>query len=203
MFKKAIIHFEKNDPVLFSIAGLMEPFELEVHPDPFMRLTRSIVGQQLSVKAARTIFSRFEKLFNNGKIEPEALMKIPDTDLRTAGISYQKIKYLKDLAEKVSGKEIELGKLSEFENDVVIEELVRIKGIGQWTAEMFLMFTLGRPDVFSYGDLGLQNAIMRAYKLRKKPTVKQMEKISIKWTPYRTYAARILWASLDNTASPV
>ncbi len=198
MYKKAIEHFKITDPILHQTSLSILPFELAVHPDPFYRLTRSIVGQQLSVKAAATIFSRFENLFKNKFVNPNDLLKISDEKLREVGLSKQKTSYLKDLSEKVTKRELELNKFNEIDSEVIIEELVKVKGIGRWTAEMFLMFSLGRPDIFSYGDLGLQNAIMKVYKLKKKPTVKQMEKLSKKWSPFRTYAAMTLWRSLSN-----
>src|SRR5438128_1318738 len=120
MYKTAVKHFKTKDPVLFSLIDLTEPFELEVHPDPFLRLTRSIVGQQLSVKAASTIFARFEKLFKNGKITPQALIKLSDEQLRSVGLSRQKASYLKDLAQKVIDKTVELDKFGELESEVII-----------------------------------------------------------------------------------
>lgn len=197
MYKKALSHFRKTDPVIHGEGLKIEIIELAIHPDPFLRLTRTIIGQQLSVKAAQTIFLRFEKLFKKN-INPKDLLEISDDKLRGSGISFQKIKYLKDLAQKTLSGEIALHELRNKQNEYVIEELVRIKGIGKWSAEMFLMFSLGREDVFSFGDLGLQNAIQKLYKLRSKPTEKQMEKLAKKWSPYRTYAAMILWRSLDN-----
>lgn len=197
MYKKALEHFKKTDPILHSNGIRIEKVELFIHPDPFMRLTRTIVGQQLSVKAAQTIFGRFEELFKKG-INPRELLELTDEKIRSAGISFQKIKYLRDLAQKTLSEEVDLHNLKNKQNEEVIIELVKIKGVGQWSAEMFLMFTLGRPDVFSYGDLGLQNAIAKLYKLKTKPTEKQMEKLTKKWAPYRTYAAMILWRSLDN-----
>ncbi|HVT01606.1 MAG TPA: DNA-3-methyladenine glycosylase [Patescibacteria group bacterium] len=198
MYSKAIKHLKTNDPILHEIALSIEPFELSIHPDPFIRLIRSIIGQQLSVKAAATIFARFEDLFPNKEIEPNYILKIPDEKLRSVGLSRQKISYLKDLSQKVIEKEVELENLQELESEVIIEQLLKIKGIGRWTAEMFLMFSLGRPDIFSNGDLGLQNAIRNIYKLSNKPTIEEMEKISNKWSPYRTYASMILWRSLNN-----
>ena len=197
MFEKAIAHFKSSDPLLYSlITG--KPFELQVHPDPFLRLSRTVVGQQLSVKAASTIFTRFENLFENNEITPTGLVKLSPEKMRGAGLSRQKISYLKDLAQKVLDGEVELGKFGDLDSEVIIEELVRIKGIGRWSAEMFLMFSLGRPDIFSFGDLGLQNAIKKHYKIKNKPTENQMEKLSKKWAPFRTYAALILWRSLAN-----
>ncbi len=197
MYKKALSHFKKTDPTIHKAGLEIEIITLTIHPDPFLRLTRTIVGQQLSVKAAQTIFSRFEKLFEKN-INPGELLKIPEIKLREAGMSFQKIKYLKDLAQKTLLNEINLHELKNKQNEEVIAELIKVKGIGNWSAEMFLMFSLGREDVFSYGDLGLQNAIKKLYKLRNKPTEKQMEKLTKKWAPYRTYAAMILWRSLDN-----
>jgi DNA-3-methyladenine glycosylase II len=197
MYKKALLHFKNSDTALHEASLKISKLTLSPHPDPFLRLCRSIVGQQLSVKAAQTIFERFEKLFKQ-KINSKELLEIPDEKLRGAGLSYQKVKYLKDLAAKTISGEIDLHDLNTKENEEIILELTKIKGIGVWTAEMFLMFSLGRTDVFSYGDLGLQNAIMKLYKLKQKPTVKQMEKLSKKWIPYRTFAAMILWRSLDN-----
>ncbi len=197
MYKKALSHFKKTDPKIHKAGLEIEIITLTIHPDPFLRLTRTIVGQQLSVKAAQTIFSRFEKLFEKN-INPGELLKIPEIKLREAGMSFQKIKYLKDLAQKTLLNEINLHELKNKQNEEVIAELIKVKGIGNWSAEMFLMFSLGREDVFSYGDLGLQNAIKKLYKLRNKPTEKQMEKKKKKWAPYRTYAAMILWRSLDN-----
>ncbi len=198
MYKKAIKHFKTTDPILHAIATVIEPFELRAHPDPFYRLLRSIVGQQLSVKAASTIFERFENLFFKKNITPKGLLKLTDEQMRSVGLSRQKISYLKDLATKVMEGSVELNKFERLESDVIIEELIAIKGIGRWTAEMFLMFSLGRPDIFSFGDLGLQNAIKKSYKIKQKPTVKQMERLSRKWAPFRTYAAIILWRSLAN-----
>ncbi len=198
MYKNAIAYFKKSDPVLFELINTSDPFELEVHPDPFYRLLRTIVGQQLSVKAASTIFGRFENLFKNKNITPKGLLKFSDEQMRSVGLSRQKISYLRDLATKVLDGTVELNKFEKLESNIISEELIKIKGIGKWTAEMFLMFSLGRPDIFSYGDLGLQNAIKKHYKLKDKPTEKQMEKLSKKWNPYRTYAAIILWRSLAN-----
>ena len=201
MYKKAVLHFKSSDPILFELTKTITPFsgsgrhKIEDH---FFALCGEIIGQQLSGKAADKIFDRFINLFPNQKVKPELVVKIPDEKLRAIGTSWAKAKYIKDLAQKVLDREVHLEKISKLADNDVILELTKVKGIGSWTAEMYLMFTLGRPDIFSFGDLGLQNAIKKVYKLKNKPTVKQMEKLSKKWIPYRTYAARILWASLDN-----
>lgn len=196
MYQKAIDHFKKVDPLLYELAKSIDPFVLEKSPNHFIRLVRAIVGQQLSVKAASTIFGRFEKLFKKD-INAEDILKLKDDDIRACGISYPKIKYIKDLAKKVRDKELLLETFEEANEETIIANLTQVKGIGIWSAEMFLMFALARPDVFSVGDLGLRNAMIKLYGLEK-PNNETLIKISQKWSPYRTYACRILWQSLDN-----
>lgn len=196
MYPKALKHFKTVDPLLFELAKSIDPIVLEKSQNHFLRLVRSIVGQQLSVKAASTIYSRFEKLFKKG-VNAKEILKLKDDDIRACGISYPKIKYIKDLSEKVEKKEIILETFETTDEKTIIEALTKVKGIGVWSAEMFLMFALARPDVFSVGDLGLKNAMIKLYGL-KKPTNQELLEISEKWSPYRTYACRILWESLDN-----
>ncbi len=194
---KAIKHFKKVDPVLYEIALKIKIEEHEKPQDYFIDLVESIVSQQLSIKAADTIFGRLEKLFKNERINPEELLKIPDQKIRDAGISFSKIKYIKGIAQAIIDKQLDLKKLNELNDEEAIGELIKLKGVGQWTAEMFLMFTLGRLDVFSTGDLGLQNAIIKLYKLSNKPSKEKLLEISQRWSPHRTIASRILWKSLD------
>ena len=122
---------------------------------------------------------------------------MPDEKIRSTGPSWSKVSYIKNIARAVVSGNLDLQKINEKSDEDVIVELTKIKGIGRWTAEMFLMFTLGREDIFSYGDLGLRKGIMKLYGYKKEPTVKQMEKLTNRWKPYRTYAARILWRSLE------
>lgn len=195
--KDALKHFKKTDPILYAVAVKIK---LEDHPKPddyFVDLVDSIISQQLSGKAAATIFGRFKKLFPREEITAKQLLKIPDEKIREAGISYSKIKYIKGIAEAVINKQINLNDLDKLSDEEVILELVKLKGVGNWTAEMFLMFTLGRPDIFSAGDLGLQNAMIKLYKLDAKPKKEILIEISQKWSPYRTTASRILWKSLE------
>lgn len=196
MYSKALAHFKKVDPILYELAKSIDPIVLEKSPNHFVRLVRSIVGQQLSVKAASTIYSRFETLFKK-EINAGEILKLKDEKMRACGISYSKIKYIKDLADKVHAKELLLETLEDADEETIILNLTKVKGIGIWSAEMFLMFALARPDVFSGGDLGLKNAMIRLYGLEK-PTSQQLLKLSEKWSPYRTYASRILWQSLNN-----
>lgn len=198
MHKHIIDHFKKSDPILYSIidkTGLLNP--LSQSENFFSDLCEAIINQQLSDKAARTIFNRFKKLFPKEIITADNLIKIPEEKIREIGTSWKKVAFMKNLAKKVVKAEIDLEKLTELENELVIEELTKLHGIGKWTAKMFLMFSLGREDVFSAGDLSLRRAIQKIYKLKKEPTQKQIEKISKKWIPYRTYAALILWRSVD------
>ncbi len=194
-------HFKKVDPVLYNTTvgggGLIE-INIREYKDYFYALTSSIISQQLSGKAASTIFGRFRKLFPKGEITPERLLKIPNQRLRGVGMSNAKAAFLKDLALKVNQNELDLKKISQMDNEELISELTKVKGIGRWTAEMFLMFSLGRKDVFSLLDLGLKNAIKKLYQIEN-PTKEQLLEISNKWSPYRTYASLVLWRSLDNS----
>ncbi|KKU81128.1 MAG: DNA-3-methyladenine glycosylase [Candidatus Gottesmanbacteria bacterium GW2011_GWA1_47_8] len=190
-------YFKSVDPILFSVINHIESFELVKYDDYFVCVCREIIGQQLSGKVADVIYERFLNLFPKKIVTPQQLLKLPDKKIRAIGTSWSKVSYIKDLALKIRSGEVNLKTIAELGDKEVIRELSKVKGIGSWTAEMFLMFTLGREDVFSYGDLGLRRAIQKLYKFKKEPTVKQMEKIVIKWKPYRTYAARILWKSLE------
>lgn len=204
MTDKALVHFKKVDLVLHELALKIK---LEEHPKPddlssealakgdyFIDLLELIVSQQLSIKAADTIFGRFKKLFKEEHVNPKELLIIDDQKIREAGISFSKIKYIKGIAQMILDRELDLNKFDSMTDEEVIGELTKLKGIGQWTAEMFLMFTLGRADVFSAGDLRLQNAMIEIYKLNK-PTKQELLVISEKWSPHRTIASRILWKS--------
>lgn len=196
MRDKVLSHLKKNDPKLYSVAGTIEFRISSGGKDYFRNITRSIIGQQLSVKAARTIFGRFEELVN-GKVLPKNVLLLSEDLMRGAGLSYAKARYVLTFADQVEKKNIHLEKLPEMPDEQVIEELLKIKGVGKWTAEMFLMFSLNRPDVFSHGDVGLQRAIKKIYGLTEYD-FETFENISSKWSPYRTYACDILWQSLDN-----
>lgn len=197
--KNALEHFKKTDPVLYNVAIKIELQELIKPDDYFVDLVDSIISQQLSGKAAATIFGRFKKLFKKELVNPKNLLKLTDDQIRECGISYSKIKYIKGIAEQIKNKKLNLKNLENMTDEEVISELVKLKGVGNWTAEMFLMFTLGRPDVFSAGDLGLQNAMIKLYKLESKPSKEDLLTISTKWSPHRTIASRILWKSLEIT----
>ena len=199
MDRKVKAHFKKVDPKLFAAflkVGELELTTTRVPKEYFAALCREIIAQQLSGKVAQVIFERFQNLFPKKQITPKFLLKLDDKVLRATGMSNSKVKFLKDLAGKVESKEISLKELEDLDSESVIEKLIQVKGIGRWTAEMFLIFCLGREDVFSFGDLGLNKAVRKIYGLEK-ATKEEMEKIVSKWSPYRSYAAIILWRSLD------
>lgn len=163
--------------------------------DYFLDLVDAITSQQLSGKAALTIFNRVkEKL--NGKIEPDRILKLKDEELRSCGLSWAKVKYVKDLALKVKTNELEIKKLDKLADEKVSEELINVKGIGKWTAEMFLMFSLARPDIFPADDLGIRNGLKNMLKKELKP--QEMDAFSLRWKPYRTVASWYIWRSLEN-----
>ena len=166
--------------------------------DPFPALVRTITAQQISTKAATTIYGRLVALTPQG-VTPNALLKLTDAQFRQAGLSRQKIGYLRDLASKVTSGELPIGSLHELDDEAVIEAIVKVKGLGRWSAEMFLMFRLRRPDVLPLGDLGIMTAIQRLYGLRKRPKPARIMKIGDAWRPYRTIACWYLWRSLENT----
>jgi DNA-3-methyladenine glycosylase II len=166
--------------------------------DAYGALLRSIVGQQLSTKAAATIYGRMMELFGGHPPTPKQLLKADPDKIRAAGLSRPKIAYLRDLARHVEEGTLELERLPDLSDEEVAEQLTAIKGLGQWTADMFLMFHLGRPDILPVGDQGIRRAIQVEYRLRKLPDPKRMQKIARPWRPYRTLACLYLWSSLDN-----
>lgn len=199
MSHKARKHLKVADPLLFSYIERIDlPDKPKLHEnDLFAELCDTIVSQQLSGKAAATIFGRFKNLFPTKKPTAEKLLKLPDEKIRSAGCSWAKVRSLKDLAQKVIDKTVKLESLDSMDDEGVKTHLTQIKGIGPWSADMFLMFALGREDIFSFGDLGLKKGLMKVYRLKKEPTIKQMEKIISKWSPHKTYASRVLWKSLE------
>ena len=193
--KKAILHLKK-DPILAKVIAEHPMFERNWGGHYFLDLVESIISQQLSVKAADTIWKRFQDLFPENEITPLAVMQMNDEKIRAAGISYQKISYIKDLAKHVEESGLVFEQFDIMTDEEIITELTKVKGIGRWTAEMFLMFSMDRPDIFSYGDLGIRNAIKKLYGFAEAPTKEEAEKIAEKWRPYRTIACRYLWKSL-------
>ena len=200
--RKAVAHLRKVDPVLGQVidkVGVYKgwPASNGTH---FDAVARSIVFQQLSGKAASTIHGRFQGLYGGRTPLPAELATTSDEQLRAVGLSRQKSAYLKDLGAKVASGELPIETLHELTDEEVISALTQVKGIGRWTAQMFMMFRLGRPDVLPDLDLGVQKGIQRAYRLRKLPTPERVKKIGAKWAPYRTIASWYLWRLLDTPA---
>ena len=164
----------------------------------YTALVRSIVGQQLSVKAASTIYGRLVDMFGGHPPTPEQILATDEDALRSVGLSRGKASYLRSLAEHVRAGNLELDRFTDMPDDEVIAELTAVKGLGAWTAHMFLMFQLGRPDVLPVGDQGIRNAVRKLYGLDEVPAPAELEKIAEPWRPWRTLACRYLWESLDN-----
>jgi DNA-3-methyladenine glycosylase II len=164
--------------------------------DAYGALLRGIVGQQLSTKAARTIYGRVLDLFDGETPSPSQLLDVREEDLRAAGLSGRKTEYVRDLASHVIAGELELDRLEELSDEEVIEEIVAVRGLGQWTAEMFLIFHLERPDVLSGGDLGIRKAVQIEYGLAEMPTPTRVLEIGEPWRPHRSLASIYLWESL-------
>jgi DNA-3-methyladenine glycosylase II len=194
--RKAVNHLKKSDPILCGIIDRVGPCRMEFGEPQFAALAESIVYQQLNGKAAATIFERFAALAGE-PLTPEGILNLSDAQLRSVGLSKQKSAYLKDLAAKTAAGTLDFARLPELSDDEVIEHLTQVKGIGVWTAHMFLMFSLQRPNVLPTGDYGVQVAIKKHYRKRKLPKPKDMEKIARAWEPYRSVACWYMWRSLD------
>ena len=194
--RKAINHLKKCDPVLRGIIERVGPFRMAYGEPQFASLAEAIVYQQLNGKAAETIFKRFAALAGD-PLTPEGIRKLSDAQFRGVGLSKQKSAYLKDLAQKTAAGVLDFAKLPALPDEEVIEHLTQVKGIGVWTAHMFLIFSLRRLNVLPTGDYGVQMALKRHYRKRKLPKPKDMEKIARAWEPYRSVACWYMWRSLD------
>jgi DNA-3-methyladenine glycosylase II len=193
----------KADPKIGALIRAGGPLDAKEdrrasRPDPYEALARAICGQQLSTKAAASIWEKVLAVFGGKTPAPMQVVATDPQAMRDAGLSWAKVAYFRDLAERIADGELDLARVVELPDEEVIEELTRIKGIGRWTAEMFLIFHLGRPDVFSPGDLGLRTAIARAYKMKDAPDPAKAAQIAERWTPHRTLASLYLWRSLHN-----
>lgn len=194
--RKAINHLKKSDPILRAIIERVGPCSMEFGVPEFCSLAEAIVYQQLNGKAAVTIFKRFAALAGD-PLTPEGILRLSDEQLRSVGLSKQKSAYLKDLSAKTAAGLLDFRRLPELTDEEVIQHLTQVKGIGVWTAHMFLMFSLRRPNVLPTGDYGVQVAIKKHYKKRKLPKPGDMEKIARAWEPYRSVACWYMWRSLD------
>lgn len=200
-YTKARRVLARRDPVLRDLMRVIGACGLERshHVDPFHALVRAIVAQQLSSRAAATIFARVEALFGGRLPGPGDVASVDGTRLRAAGLSGQKIAYVRDLCRRLQDGSLSLTALDAMPDEHVIDVLTQVKGIGRWTAEMFLIFRLQRPDVLPLGDLGIVRAVQRVYGMRTTPTPARLARIGESWRPYRSVACWYLWASLDNT----
>jgi DNA-3-methyladenine glycosylase II len=202
--RRALTHLRSADPVLAELIDAVGPLgdPRDGRPDRedhYGALVRAIVGQQLSVHAARAIYGRLTERFGERPPTPAEILADDPEELRAAaGLSRAKVSYLRSLAEHVISGELELERLDELEDEEVIGELTAVKGLGMWSAQMFLMFHLERPDVLPVGDLGIRRAIERAYGFEELPEAAAIEKIAEPWRPHRTLACRYLWRSLQN-----
>ena len=192
-FQLGAKHVSKVDPKIQQLVKELGQIDFEAGGDPFESLVEAIISQQLSGTSARAIFGRLKALVGNEVIVPHALKRVHVSRLRKAGVSPQKIRYLKDLSSRVVDGRLDLERLKELEDIEVIRVLDEVKGIGPWTAHMFLLFTLGRPDVLPVDDLGIQLAVKRVYSLRKLPSAKKIEEIASNWHPYCSVASLYLW----------
>jgi DNA-3-methyladenine glycosylase II len=193
------------DPAMAALIERIGEIDLETRlrrrseerpADAYGALLRAIVGQQLSTKAARTIYRRVCEIFGGTTPSPEQLLEASEADLRGAGLSGRKVEYIRDLAAHVISGELELDRLGELSDEEAIEEIVAVRGLGQWTAEMFLLFHLERPDVLSGGDLGIRKAVQIEYGLEEMPPPLKVLEIGEVWRPHRSLASLYLWESL-------
>jgi len=195
--RAARMHLSKNDPVMAQIIAEVGPVRIPPRPERFQALARAIIFQQLAGAAATAIYNRFVALYaGDGFPKPEQVIATPIEKLRGAGLSEKKALYIRDLAGHIRDGTLNFHRFPQMSDEEIIADLTRVKGIGRWTAEMFLMFNLGRPDVMPADDLGVQNAIRIAYRMRARPKRKRLMKLAEQWRPYRSAAAWYLWQSM-------
>ena len=197
MIDKKAFKFLKKDPKFAKIIMQVGDYNVKITKNPYQSLVESIISQQLSGSAANSIIKKFRKLYKSKFPKPRDVIKTSDSKLRTTGLSKMKIVYIKELSKKIESKELNMRKISTQSDEQVIEVLTDVKGIGRWTAEMFLIFSLGRLDILPVGDLGLKKGIQSMYSLKELPEKEQIEQLAESWKPYRTVATWYLWKSLE------
>jgi DNA-3-methyladenine glycosylase II len=198
--RKAVTHLRKSDPLLAAVIDRIGPCRIEYREPEFATLVRSIVYQQLNGKVAAVIFERFMQLLPGKKLTARGVLSLSLADLRSAGLSGQKANYILDLAEKTSGRSIRFPDLLALSDEDVIASLTQVRGVGVWTAHMFLIFALQRPNILPVGDLGVRSAIKKLYNLDALPAAAEVERIAAAWHPYCSMATWYLWRSLDGAA---
>ncbi len=200
--RTAILHLKKSDPTLRAIIERVGPYRIAYREPTFETLVRSIVYQQLHGKAAAAIFGRLQEAASGrAGMTPARVLRIRDEAARALGLSAQKWRYIRDLAERTATGEIDFDCLPDLPDEDVIDQLTRVKGVGVWTAHMFLIFALARPDVLPTGDLGVRAAIKKAWNLEELPAPVKMEELAAPWRPWRSVASWYLWRSLENFAA--
>ena len=195
--REILQHFDRRDPVIAELVRKIGPFRLKKNRKYFQVLCKSIISQQISTKAAESITARFIHLFDNRAPNPEKVWEMPESTLKGAGLSRQKVAYLKDLGKQFALKTIRPHRMPYLSNEEVVEQLTGVYGIGQWTAEMFLIFSLNRMDVLPVADLGLQIAIQKLYGMKSRPTIKKIRSLGKKWHPLETVATWYGWRKLN------
>src|SRR3989449_7536458 len=196
-------HQKKNAPALTKITTRLGPYEFRLDDDHYEALVGSIISQQLAGPAARAILTRFKQIYDGKIPRPRQYLDTKEKHLRASGLSPQKIRYIRDLSERVENGVLDLKKLSHLPSDEVVKELDDVKGIGKWTAEMFLIFVLGRTDVLPVDDLGLRKAAQKIYRLRKLPSREKFQQLSKNCHPYCSIATHYLWRSQEKPQDPV
>lgn len=203
VWTQGIRHLKKHDPKLAKIIDRLGPYEFRLDDDPFEALVGSIIFQQLAGASARAILNRFKQLYDGKIPRPRQYLDTDEKLLRASGLSPQKIRYIRDLSERIENGALDLKQLSHLPSDTVVTELDEVKGVGRWTAEMFLIFALGRANVLPVDDLGLQKAAQKIYRLRKPLTREKFEQLSKNWHPYRSIATLYLWRSQEKPQDAV
>jgi DNA-3-methyladenine glycosylase II len=196
--QEAVNHLKSADPVLAALIERVGAPRIQYRAPTFEILVRSIAFQQLNGKAASTIYNRLVEAAG-GKITPASILKLRPPRMRACGLSRQKLSYIRDLARQTRAGQVDFARLPQMPDHEVIAHLTRVKGIGEWSAHMFLLFALRRPDVLPTGDFGVRNAIRQLYRKRSLPTPRQVERIAQSWHPYCSLAAWYLWRSVDVT----
>jgi DNA-3-methyladenine glycosylase II len=198
--REVLLHLSSGDPVLARLIDRIGPYAMDYLEPDFETLVRSITFQQLSGKVARVIFQRLVAAAANGRLTPESVLQLRPRKMRAVGLSQQKVAYIRDLARRTRSGEVDFAALPAFEDEAVCQALTAVKGIGVWTAQMFLIFALRRPDVLPSADLGIRAAIRKLYGLAELPTPSQVEELARPWRPFATVASWYLWRSLEGQA---
>ena len=197
MQEKKAVRFLKKDPKFTKIINQIGDYNIKITKNRYQSLVEAIITQQLSGSAAKSIIKKFKRLYKSKFPKPIDVLKTPNPKLRLVGLSKMKVIYIKELSKKIESKQLNLRKISMQSDEQIIENLTDVKGIGRWTAEMFLIFSLGRLDILPVGDLGLKKAVQSIYSLDQLPKEEEIEQLARPWRPYRTVATWYLWKSLE------